>query len=36
MPANKRHKPYIYAHVVNVALSSCKILTDGKMNWPSG
>jgi len=33
---NKRHKPYFFTHVVMVALSSSKILTDGKLHWPSG
>jgi len=31
---NKRHKPYFFTHVVTVALSSSKILTDGKLHWP--
>ena len=33
---NKRHKPYFFTRVVTVALSSSKILTDGKLHWPSG
>jgi len=33
---NKRHKPYFFTHVVTVALRSSKILTDGKLHWPSG
>jgi len=28
---NKCHKPYFFTHVVTVALSSSKILTDGKL-----
>jgi len=33
---NKRHKPYFLPHVVTGALSSSKILTVGKLHWPTG